>query len=48
METDLKKIRKEMQYRFGEDMQYNIRIVDNIEKEKSGKYSLIKNKLTEQ
>jgi phenylacetate-CoA ligase len=37
------KIREEMKYRFGDDMQIDIRIVEDIPKEKSGKYALIKN-----
>lgn len=46
-DDDKKKICEEMSYRFGEDMEFEIQIVDEIEKEKSGKYSLIKNELQE-
>ena len=38
-------IRNEMIYRFGKDMTFNIIKVDNIEKEKGGKYRLIKNNI---
>ncbi len=46
-EVDKKKIVEEMEYRFGSDMQFEIQIVDEIAKEKSGKYSLIKNEMQE-
>lgn len=46
-ESDKKKIIEEMIYRFGDDMQFDVQIVDEIAKEKSGKYSLIKNEIQE-
>lgn len=45
VETDTEKILEEMKYRFGNDMIFEIQIVDDIGKEKSGKYSLIKNEM---
>lgn len=36
---------KELKYRFDKNMGFNIEIVDDIEREKSGKYSLIKNNI---
>ena len=44
-DQDKKLILDEMRYRFGDDMDFLIEIVDKIDKEKSGKYSLIKNRL---
>ena len=38
-------ILKEMEYRFGKQMTVNIEEVDEIPREKSGKFSLIKNYL---
>lgn len=46
-EADKHSIKDEMCYRFGEDMVFDIQLVDKIEKEKSGKYSLIKNMIQE-
>lgn len=39
------KIMTELRYRFGADMQIDLQLVDDIPKEASGKYSLIKNNL---
>ena len=39
------KIMKELQYRFGANMQIELQLVEDIPKESSGKYSLIKNNL---
>lgn len=43
---DQRRIVEEMAYRFGDDMRFDIEIVDHIEREPSGKYRLIKNELT--
>lgn len=42
----LQLIIESMQYRFGKDTNIELKIVDEILREKSGKYKLIKNKLT--
>lgn len=42
-EHDKTSIINEMEYRFGSDMEFETQIVDKIDREKSGKYSLIKN-----
>lgn len=44
-QEDQEKIKQELIYRFGTDMQFDIQVVDEIPKEKSGKYSLIKNEI---
>lgn len=44
---DKKSILNELQYRFGTDMKFEIQVVESIDKEKSGKYSLIKNLMQE-
>ena len=36
-------ILEELRYRFGDEMQFTIELVEQIEKENSGKYRLIKN-----
>ena len=46
-QIDKKKIQEELIYRFGNEMEFDIQIVEEIEREKSGKYSLIKNILQE-
>ncbi|KAA3623829.1 MAG: phenylacetate--CoA ligase family protein [Flavobacterium sp.] len=42
------KIMTELQYRFGDNMHIDLQLVDDIPKESSGKYSLIKNNLKNQ
>jgi phenylacetate-CoA ligase len=38
-------ILKEMKYRFGEEAKIKVNIVDDIPREKSGKFSIIKNNI---
>lgn len=46
-ERDRERVLDEMRYRFGDDMDFEIRVVPKIDREKSGKYCLIKNRLQE-